>query len=692
MKRESIKRILAIILVVITMLGIAPIESFASSVNGTSITSVANSYQGIKIKWKKSTNADGYIVSRKVGKSGEWKKLATTTKLEYLDTSVAHKRTYYYRIKAYRGSKTKSYSSYCKSESKKFISAPEVTSAKEREGFVLVSFKEVKDAKYYYIYRKTGKNGTYKCIDRISKAGRYEDWNCQSKKTYYYAVKAEIDGVKSGHTPGKKCVITYYAGDCDCSIIDHKKVIEPTEALYGYTINYCKCERAYQISNIKKPINRTQANGNLPAYSEAVKRDNASVSYLNKVLKNDRVDLLQIYFGSTADIRVLKKLSDKIVAGCKTDQEKAYALYDWIINNISYNAETGQHSCDVMRYREGDCSGMTNLLVDCLRLQGIPAATITGYVGDTKNVFTINNMDEVSGNVGHEWARAYVGGEWVFIDCTFQRYITSKDDFNIPAWYYAVSTDGAIPYYKGMNFKYSIGYPVYINGKYYCFDEKGVEQLNSGGTGVIILPDLMISFAACGVDSNINDPKQLMCREFSCDAKNYLPGQYYTNTKVARTSKAMDYQGYITQTYYNGREVSDTAFSYNGKGYISNGWMCYKDYSGKNLSMKCSSLALQKGEKITLYPNFSDLGQYKLRWSSDNTRVATVDQNGVVTIKGDGDAEISCKGLTSDGRVIFDVCAFINVGDKKYIIKDSDMAPLSSIKLQRSKIKKPGLR
>lgn len=689
---KKIVKIISIVLVFITIFTIAPFEANAAKINSTSITSIYNSYQGIKLKWKKVNNADGYYISRKTGKNGKWKKLATTKNLSFIDKSTQANKTYYYKVRTYKGTKNRKYSSFSKIKSQKYIPSPKMISANEKEGYVEVKYNAVKGAKEYYIYRKSGKNGTYKRIATTRNSAKYKDWECKSNKTYYYSVKANVNGVISGRYPGKKCVITYYAGDCEHTNIDHKKVIKPTNVLPGYTINYCKCEKTAQISNIKNPIGQVQADPNKPAYSEAVKRNNASVKYLNEILKKDKVDLLQVYFGSNDDIRALKKYSDNIVAGCNSTEDKARTLYNWVINNIEYDMETGQHACDVMRYKKGDCTGMSEFLSDCLKLQGIPAVTLTGYVGDTKNVFTINNMSEVSGGVGHEWVRAYVNNEWVFIDCTFQRYITSNDDFDIPAWYYTVTTDRAIPYYNGMNFKYSSQYPVYINGKYYVIDDNGKQELDVGGTGVFILPDININFAFHSFGTNINNPKQLMTRSISWDGKEYLPGQAYTSTRVSNTGKALNYDDYVTQTYYNGRTVVDTTFSFDGINYLNDGLMAYKNYSGKHLAMKCSSIVLQPNEKITFVVLLKKAKSCKVRWTSSNPKVATVDNYGNVTAKSKGYTEINCKDVTNKNSACFDVSYTLCVEGEEYILKDSDLAPQSAIKTQRSKIKKPGNR
>ncbi len=58
-----------------------------------------------KITWEENEKAGGYIVYRKVGKSGSWKKVTTIEDGEttaYKDTNVKKGKTYYYTVRAYR--------------------------------------------------------------------------------------------------------------------------------------------------------------------------------------------------------------------------------------------------------------------------------------------------------------------------------------------------------------------------------------------------------------------------------------------------------------------------------------------------------------------------------------------------------------------------------------------------------------
>ena len=74
----------------------------------------------IKIK-KKVAGASGYIIYRSVKKKGGYEIVGTTSKLTFTDKKLASNKTYYYKVRAYRGNEIGAdvYSPYCKEASVK---------------------------------------------------------------------------------------------------------------------------------------------------------------------------------------------------------------------------------------------------------------------------------------------------------------------------------------------------------------------------------------------------------------------------------------------------------------------------------------------------------------------------------------------------------------------------------------------
>ena len=74
---------------------------------------VKSGTKGIKVSWKKSGGATGYVVYRYA--AGKWSKIGTTKKLSYVDSSVKKGSTCKYRVKAYTTVNKKTiYSPYSK--------------------------------------------------------------------------------------------------------------------------------------------------------------------------------------------------------------------------------------------------------------------------------------------------------------------------------------------------------------------------------------------------------------------------------------------------------------------------------------------------------------------------------------------------------------------------------------------------
>lgn len=61
--------------------------------------------KGIKLTWKSLKTVDGYVIYRKTGKNGSYKKIKTAADKKssgYTDKTAKKGKTYYYRIRAYR--------------------------------------------------------------------------------------------------------------------------------------------------------------------------------------------------------------------------------------------------------------------------------------------------------------------------------------------------------------------------------------------------------------------------------------------------------------------------------------------------------------------------------------------------------------------------------------------------------------
>src|SRR5690606_15907226 len=81
---------------------------------------------------------------------------------------------------------------------------------------------------------------------------------------------------------------------------------------------------------------------------------------------------------------IVKATSDKIVAGAKTDIEKAQKIYDWVVENTYRNAKTrGCGIGDIAAMLtsgslDGKCADLNALNVGLARAAGLPARDVYG--------------------------------------------------------------------------------------------------------------------------------------------------------------------------------------------------------------------------------------------------------------------------------------------------------------------------
>ncbi|MCI2062747.1 MAG: S8 family serine peptidase [Eubacteriaceae bacterium] len=154
-------------------------------------------YNSIRMKWSKCTNADGYKIIRATRKSGKYttvKAFTRNTDLSYKNGSLTCGKTYYYKVIPYRT--ISGVTVYGKESS--ILSArvrPAVTSsvkAKGGHGYITVSWAHVSGATGYRVYRASSKTGSYKKLKTVSGGYtlKYSNTGLKKGKTYYYKVKA----------------------------------------------------------------------------------------------------------------------------------------------------------------------------------------------------------------------------------------------------------------------------------------------------------------------------------------------------------------------------------------------------------------------------------------------------------------------------------------------------------------------
>lgn len=118
-------------------------------------------------------------------------------------------------------------------------------------------------------------------------------------------------------------------------------------------------------------------------------------------------------------------LATKIVAGLKTDYDKAKAVYDWVSSNIHYDMDAfntdnivDQDAINTLNNKRAVCEGYANLTAALLRSLDIPTGVVYGYaLGVDTSDYWVTPFKMPSAN--HAWNEVYIDGKWLIIDSSW---------------------------------------------------------------------------------------------------------------------------------------------------------------------------------------------------------------------------------------------------------------------------------
>ena len=146
------------------------------------------------ISWSKVSGAAQYEVYRSAtGKANSFSIIRRTAALSYTDTSAAAGNTYYYVVRAMKGSgSSATYSKFSKAQQITYtvtsLAVPTMTLTSAASGQPVVSWSKVNGAAQYEIYRSV--DGVKFSIIRRTAALAYTDTSAAAGTTYYYKVRA----------------------------------------------------------------------------------------------------------------------------------------------------------------------------------------------------------------------------------------------------------------------------------------------------------------------------------------------------------------------------------------------------------------------------------------------------------------------------------------------------------------------
>lgn len=154
----------------------------------------------LKMSWKKVSGASGYAIYRLNG--GNYKRIKTVkASTRQVTLALADgKQAYSYRVCAYRTIDGKKYYGGKSGVKTAVSTVPSLQAKAVRGKGIKLTWKSLKTVDGYVIYRKTGKNGSYKKIKTTAdkKRSGYTDKTAKKGKTYYYRIRAYrlLDGKK----------------------------------------------------------------------------------------------------------------------------------------------------------------------------------------------------------------------------------------------------------------------------------------------------------------------------------------------------------------------------------------------------------------------------------------------------------------------------------------------------------------
>lgn len=201
----------------------------------------------------------------------------------------------------------------------------------------------------------------------------------------------------------------------------------------------------------------------------------AAYDYVREVYGQRFPELgLKFMYGSDQDKAELQTLADMIIQGLTTDTEKAEAIIDWTLTNIEYDANSSAYPMDTFHTRKGNCMSIAMLTSQLMRLEGIPAVPVDGWIGDMKKLTQTELFDAYAFS-GHAWILVYLGSDWVMYDPLWHDTEALKDMQYISENYYFSTIEGIAVSYKGADLDYiNDGYGAYYdNGKFMFHSEDG---------------------------------------------------------------------------------------------------------------------------------------------------------------------------------------------------------------------------
>ena len=188
--RRMVCLLIAVVMVMAMSTATASAASFKTKPTGVKATCVSG--VSVKVSCKKKAGATGYKFYYATKKSGKYKLGATSKTRTATIKGLTAGKTYYFKVKAYKGKALKTYTKMSKpAKCKTVLKAPAVKITDKCDCKVYFQLSTKAGAKGYQIYRSTNKTSGFTKVKTISSKSDavWNDKDLKGSTTYYYKVR-----------------------------------------------------------------------------------------------------------------------------------------------------------------------------------------------------------------------------------------------------------------------------------------------------------------------------------------------------------------------------------------------------------------------------------------------------------------------------------------------------------------------
>lgn len=341
-------------------------------------------------------------------------------------STSSYRRTYKMRVKSLGDGgliREGEYSDYFKfmqlpSAAKKFLEKQYA----DRDYYITSDYEYAKLLEYEVLSRdKTRKNSRldFDCYIAYTLSGTAEDlWNNAFEVSATSGKYTEIDVTLSGGIMSTFCNVDT-VNDPNTQTYGSTPQSKYAEQLHAIVPHINFDEDKYRPSNYVFPIDRLERT--------------QSVTYTDELyyVAENNARPVPVYGSSAYTVyNAARTILRKIVTDDMTDVEKAHAIYDWIMWQVTYDTPATEINSSGARYSAyylegvfGDgvteingvvyypyavCDGMSKAYSLMCNIEGIPCVRVVGTAGES-----------MSDAGGHAWNKVFVDGKWYIVDCTW---------------------------------------------------------------------------------------------------------------------------------------------------------------------------------------------------------------------------------------------------------------------------------